>query len=285
MDYSEAISRLGLEVGATVEEIRVAHSRLAKRFHPDAGGSTADMAGLNEARDVALANRSANGEAMLPVSVVRDLVKAQTDLVRDQTERREATDRAERSIVRYEVDRLERRRRMAGLVATVSGGLGLLIGFLRAAVLSGVSDAQSETFAVVIAAIACVAAGFALLAWTLSAGVKSFEDLVKDASDALSDRGPYLAVITEIEEKSGKPSPWLQGSLNDAISAWAQEIGLTVRGSVAELAHRVGPEYFAKLLIAKGVELGMMEERISNLEGRLRIEYELVWAGEPSGKG
>jgi hypothetical protein len=239
------------------------------------------MAGLNEARDVALANGSANGEAMLPVSVVRALVKTQTDLARDQTERREATDRAERSIVRYEVDRLERRRRTAGLVATVSGGLGLLIGFLRAAVLSGVSDAQSETFAVVIAVIAVVAAGFALLAWTLSARVKSFEDLVKDASDALSDRGPYLAVITEIEERSGEESPWLQGSLREAISAWVQEIGLTVQGSVAELAHRVGPEYFAKLLVAKGVELGVMEEKISNSGGRLRIEYELAWVGEP----
>jgi hypothetical protein len=92
MNYSEAISCLGLEVGASVEEIRAAHSRLAKRFHPDVGGSTAAMAGLNEARDVALANGKVDGGGMLPVSVVRDLVKTQTDLIQDQTKRREASD-------------------------------------------------------------------------------------------------------------------------------------------------------------------------------------------------
>lgn len=282
MDYSEAVARLGLEEGASVGEIRAAHSRLAKQFHPDAGGSTAAMASLNEARGVALANAVDNGEAMVPVSAVQDLVRVQTDLVRDQSERREATDRARRAIVRHEVDRLERRRRTAGLAATVSGGLGLLIGFLRAAVLSGVSDAQSGQFALVIGVVAVVAAAFALVAWMLSVRVKYFEDLVRDASDALSDRGTYLTVIDEIEGRSGKSSPWLRGSLHEAISAWIQEIGLDVRGSVAELAHRVGPEYFAKLLIAKGLELGVMEERISSPDGRPRIEYELVWIREPS---
>lgn len=277
MDYSEAVAHLGLEDGASSGEIRDAHSRLAKRFHPDAGGSTAAMAALNEARDVALANADADGGAMVPISVVRDLVRVQTDLAREESERQQATERAERAIVRYEVDRLERRRRTAGLVATVSGGLGLLIGFLRAAVLSGVTDAQSEQFAVVIAAVAVVAAAFALAAWMLNVRVKYFEDLVKDASDALSDRGAYLAVVAEIEERGGKSSPWLRESLHDAISTWVQEIGLNVRGSVAELAHRVGPESFAKLLVAKGLEVGVMEERITNPDGRLRIEYELIW--------
>jgi hypothetical protein len=279
MDYSEAVARLGLEQGASGEEVRAAHSRLAKQFHPDAGGSTAAMAALNEARDVALENADANGEAMVPMSVVRDLMRTQTGLVRDQAERREATDRAQRAIVKYEVDRLERRRRVAGLAATISGGLGLLIGFLRAAVLSGVGELQSERFALVIAVIAFVAGAFALIAWILGVRVKSFEHLVNDASDALSDRGTFLEVIAEIEERSGKGSPWLRGKLHEAISAWIDEIGLNVRGSVAELAHRIGPEYFAKLLVAKGLELEVMEEKIGSPDGGLRIEYVLVWQG------
>ena len=57
------------------------------------------MAALNAARDVALENADANGEAMVPMSVVRDLMRTQTGLVRDQAERREATDRAQRAIV------------------------------------------------------------------------------------------------------------------------------------------------------------------------------------------
>jgi hypothetical protein len=118
----------------------------------------------------------------------------------------------------------------------------------------------------------------ALLAWMLSVRVKFFENLVSDAADALSDRGAFLSVATEIEERSQIPSPWIQGALYEAISIWIREIGTNVRGSVAELAHRVGPEYFAKLLVAKGLELSVIEENVSNIGGRPRVEYALVWA-------
>jgi hypothetical protein len=123
MDYLEAVALLGLDGGASVAEVRSAHSRLAKERHPDAGGSTAEMAALNEARVVALAFASNGTETMVPISVVKDLVRSQINLAQDRSERKEATDRAQRAIVRYEVDRLERRRRSAALAATVSGGL------------------------------------------------------------------------------------------------------------------------------------------------------------------
>src|SRR5438046_2993480 len=49
---------LGLKPGATADEINEAYRRLAKRFHPDQGGTHAAMRELNAARKAALAETS-----------------------------------------------------------------------------------------------------------------------------------------------------------------------------------------------------------------------------------
>ncbi|WP_255575389.1 J domain-containing protein [Caldovatus aquaticus] len=54
MDRAEALAVLGLEEGATEEEIRAAHRRLMRAVHPDSGGSAWLAARLNEARDTLL---------------------------------------------------------------------------------------------------------------------------------------------------------------------------------------------------------------------------------------
>lgn len=51
MTEQEAYQILGLERGATLEEIRVAHRTLMKRLHPDQGGTAEQAARVNAARD------------------------------------------------------------------------------------------------------------------------------------------------------------------------------------------------------------------------------------------
>jgi DnaJ domain len=58
---------LGIEPAATRAEIHRAYRRLAKRLHPDRGGTDADMARLNDALALALADRRApNPEPGVP---------------------------------------------------------------------------------------------------------------------------------------------------------------------------------------------------------------------------
>lgn len=51
MSLAEARALLGVEEGASPEEIRAAYNRLIRRTHPDAGGTAGLAAQLNAARD------------------------------------------------------------------------------------------------------------------------------------------------------------------------------------------------------------------------------------------
>ncbi len=54
MSRDEAFAVLGLKPGASLEEIKAAHRRLMKDFHPDKGGSDYLAAKVNQAKDLLL---------------------------------------------------------------------------------------------------------------------------------------------------------------------------------------------------------------------------------------
>lgn len=54
MSREEALAVLGLKTGASADDIKAAHKRLMKEFHPDRGGSDYLAAKINTAKDVLL---------------------------------------------------------------------------------------------------------------------------------------------------------------------------------------------------------------------------------------
>jgi hypothetical protein len=280
MPYARAIEILGVTPNASPSEIRAAFAEKVKDAHPDINpeAGPADLADLTEAR--AVASTGPPGTDLVPV--VRDLMQRQERNL-ERAEGRRLAERAVsdaiRTLTRYQTRHVVGLKRRAQQASAAATGLGIVSGGVRA-LLQVMPATRAEQDGVLISTllfgtVAVLLAGFG---WVVGQRVQRAEQAIEDAADALGDRGRYLAILTEIEERSGVSAPWNAEVLPMAIEAWvegAPEQGYASQDTVVALARRVGPSEFVRLFTAKGAELGLLKEHIVDVAGRPSVQYEL----------
>ena len=163
-------------------------------------------------------------------------------------------------------------------MAYVGSGATAVTGLLRAVALVGLSNSESDVVAELIIIFAIVAALAWIVVWMLNIRVSQVQQLVEDATDVLSDRRSFLAILNEVEEVSGSQRPWLDNALRDAVEKWISATARGDDGTVADLASRVGATEFTKLLVAKGAELDLLSDQVRSIDGRVRVEYDVKLA-------
>jgi hypothetical protein len=266
MERLEALTELGLDGSATREQIESAWRGAIKVVHPEGTHPDPDAARrLNEAREVALVGLEGSaGDALVRLSEVMDLVRAQAQ----QPVAVAGAERALRRVVMHHVGLLAYRKRERTVLAAISGGLAAALGVITAIIRA--YDSTRYLLGFVAATLGLLAAVLGFLAWRVSIAEQTLRLQLEEAAETLSDRAAFVDTINEI----GLGRFWTRADLHGALDRWEIPDGPwdRTRGSIvglgpsyrsvplARTAERIGPVDFGRLLVAKGIELGLIEE-------------------------
>lgn len=287
MNIADAYALLGLGMRATVAEIEARFRELAQTAHPDTGGSDLAMKQLNAAREIAI--DFANTKNSLVVLGVGEPTPA------THIDLRASSDRAFSRVLRHHVGRLRALQRLSAALAAVGVFAGLLAG--RLVPLAGAVGFDLGG----PAGLAMVALGapFLLVTGAVQLAVWSLKSATEDMNEALSDRSTFVDVISELNLDLEAPIRlanlesairwWTTGRIaaSDEYVSLSRLIGMTRRnpfGSstpLRQLAIRIGSRDFARLLLAKGEEVGLLRRGERFEGGRLLTEFTLVLPTSP----
>jgi hypothetical protein len=269
MDLTEAFARLGLETTATRDEIDAAWRQAMKAVHPDTGtapdGNLAVV--LNQARATALSAVAVPSTELVPLAAVMELVKAQQPAQMERAAR--ASDQALKSVVMHHVGGLAYRKRQRAILASIGAFVTVVLTLLAA--VNRIVPEDSQAFYGFLAAFAAVLTALVGLgAWRLSAQERTLNLDLEEAAETLSDRAAYLDTIDEI----GLGAVWTRQELHAALQGWeVPEVRNSTHGPslgffgppyrsvpLAHTAAEIGHVDFGRLLVAKGIELDLVQE-------------------------
>jgi hypothetical protein len=278
VNKGEACALLGVPERATPEEINQAFRAQIKAAHPDVASEPSDNAAaarLNEARAVALGLESQRGD-LVPIDAVAAIVRAQQQVARAT----DASERAFNQVVRNHVGRISSRKRTAIVRGAVASSVAIIVGAIGGVVRASNSGAAGVVLIGIAGYAALVGVLFGLLALKASTQERLLTLELADADDTLSDRADLSAALDEI----GLDAFFTRRELYDALRVWrvpesaeAAEpdlvramlrfyVGSEYRSvPLAVTAARIGHVDFGKLLLAKGLELGLIQEDVSTL--------------------
>ncbi len=278
MEAERACELLGIDSGESKDEIEHAFRRVAKKAHPDSeDGDREAWDRLVEARDLLLARLP--GADLIPSKVALEVARSQ-ELTLDRLEKRReqatATEGELRSVVRRHTSRLDRRKRESWALGVIAGGLAAAVAVMRAVVLTGPNVDQNAFIAGLIAVLALGSGAAGLVGFMSRARVEHLTQAIEDVTNQLSRKAEYLRLLTEIKRVTDRTPPFESEALDEAIDEWSHLVGREEPESLAYTATRIGARDFARLFVAKGLELGVLKESTLEVDGELWVTYYVV---------
>jgi hypothetical protein len=275
LDVKAAFELLGLPLSASAEEIDDRYRDLARDAHPDAGGSETRMRELNTARDLAKVSLAA-GTAIVPASLIRDLILASQGAMGQQERREEARGLARRMTHRA-TSRLRRMKELSALLGALSAGALFLGKDLPTQVFSNLPAPITSHYGASFTLVAILfAIGGGIGYWMLQDRVRRVEQDIQDLEHHLGFRSSYVDFLLEVWAFA-EHGPWSVADLEQGIELWARQPAKN-HSSWQHLARMVGSSEFARLLITKGQGLGLLTRKEEAQGVRLREEYSLTVA-------
>jgi uncharacterized protein YhaN len=275
MTREEACAILGASAGASSEEISNAFRKAARRTHTDSPtGDRAEWDRVVEARDLLLGKDP--GSSLVRVDLAQELVRGQNEALERVEQRREqadATQSALQSVTLRHTSSLNRRKRTAWTMGAIAAGLGTLLTIVRTVAISGTDRPEETVIAASLAGAYFVAGVFVLVGFLLQFKAQQLGDAIEDVTAQLSRRANYLELLNEIRGTSHLPAAWLMVDFEQALEEWTDATASHHPTSLASTAREIGARDFGELVIAKGLELGVLSEKTEEDEGEFFVLF------------
>jgi hypothetical protein len=275
MDQVEAFAHLGVPEDVSREDIEAAWRTAMRATHPDVTLEESDgrrAAILNEARDIALRHVASRSTELV---LIREASAAIAQAQQQVAGAAKASENAMKQVVLHHVGLLSLRKRRNAVIGAISGAFGVVSAAIGT--ILGPGDTYTGPFATALLSLGglCVVGGmaFGLAALGLSTREKLLEDELTDAENTLSDRGDLAQTLDQLSLEDF----FTRKMVYDAIDHWSSPdeesgvsagLGAAVFGGsdgyqpvpLPSTARRIGSVDFARLLLTKGMEFGLLRE-------------------------
>lgn len=288
MNKEKAFSVLGLNSSADSKQIERKFKSLARKCHPDHGGTDKSMAELNEARSVALEHLNSNNSLITYEALQNALVQVQEQQFAQQHLMTKASESRNEMLVRS-TNKLRRFRKYALVLAAVSTAI-LFIGkdlpkdlitmlappidktHLDASQVQAIEmeiDERGEEYSRMWSVLSLLLAGYAGgCAWYLSYRIDRAELELKDIEENTSTKQLMYRFLSHLLEHH-ITSQWTLNELILAVERYA------LLSEHRRLINDIGPFSFAKYLTDRAMAMGLVHAMEVMEEGVL-IEHYLL---------
>jgi hypothetical protein len=213
---------------------------------------------------------------MVRVDVAKELVRSQNEALERlerRNERAAATESTLQTVTLRHTSKLDRRKRAAWIAGAAAAALGTLVTVIRTVAITDTGSTEG-TAILAFMAVAYVAAGaMAIWGFLLQFRAEQLTQAIKDVTAQLSRRANYLQILNEIRLSSELRDEWLIFELEEAIDEWADATASNHPSSLASTAREIGFRDFGELLISKGLELDVLDERSYEDDGELFVNH------------